>query len=98
MRSLRGAMLVALVGVLSASSFTALEAADPNATANPNQKFVKLLNIATGKVLSIDSNDNVEMNLIIAADDSDEIRQWSLIEDGEFLKIVNRKSGQFLDV
>src|SRR5262245_52887076 len=83
-----------------ALSVLAIRSAELGGTAedNPNQKFIKLVNIASGKVLSVDPNDNAEMSMLITADDTDELRQWTLVNDGEFIKIVNRKSGQLLDV
>jgi hypothetical protein len=69
-------------------------------SASAAEKYVKLVHVDTGKVLSIegDSDDN-EAKAVIAKDDAaNKSQQWQLVKDGEFYKIVNRKSGRVLDV
>jgi hypothetical protein len=63
------------------------------------EKYVKLVHFDTGKVLSIEGNsDDNEAKAVIAKDDDSKSQQWQLVKDGEFYKIVNRKSGRVLDV
>ena len=70
------------------------------AAAAEEAKYVKLLNVNTGRVLGVtDDSDDNEARAIIAKDEpANKSRQWQLVKDGEYLKIVNRKSGKVLDV
>lgn len=63
-------------------------------------KFVKLRHAETGKVLAVagGSDDDLAEVVLAKEDDKDQSQQWTLEKDGEFLKIVNRKSGKVLDV
>lgn len=62
-------------------------------------KVVKLVHVATGKVLAV-ADDSVEAGarVVLAKDEANEARQWRLEKDGDHLKVVNRKSGKVLDV
>src|SRR2546421_9813849 len=63
------------------------------------EKYVKLIHVDTGKVLSIEGNsDDNEAKAVIAKDDGSKSQQWQLVKDGDYYKIVNRKSGRVLDV
>src|SRR3954470_22684951 len=69
------------------------------AAAAEEAKYVKLLNVNTGRVLAVtDDSDENEARAVIAKDEPNKARQWQLVKDGQFLKIVNRKSGKVLDV
>ncbi|OWK38028.1 RICIN domain-containing protein [Fimbriiglobus ruber] len=62
-------------------------------------KFVKLLNVETGKVLAIaDNSTEASAKAVLAKDGDSESLQWKLERDGNFLKMVNRKSKLVLDV
>jgi len=63
-------------------------------------KYVKLLHVSTGRVLAVtDDSDDNEARAIVAKDEpTNKSRQWQLVKDGDYLKIVNRKSGKVLDV
>lgn len=83
---------LALIATLSLT-FAAAAAAE-------EAKYVKLLHVNTGRVLAVtDDSDDNEARVIIAKDEpANKSRQWQLVKDGEYLKIVNRKSGKVLDV
>jgi len=62
-------------------------------------KYIKLVQADTGKVLSIaDNSDENEARAVLAKDDGSKSQQWKLEKDGDYYKIVNRKSGKVLDV
>jgi hypothetical protein len=63
-------------------------------------KYVKLLHVNTGRVLAVtDDADDNEARAVVAKDEpANKSRQWQLVKDGDYLKIVNRKSGKVLDV
>lgn len=62
-------------------------------------KYVKLVNVETGKVLSVtDNSTDAGAKAVLAKDDGDESQQWKVEKDGDHLKIVNRKSSKVLDV
>ena len=64
-----------------------------------DEKWVKLVHVDTGKVLSIDSgSDDAGAHAVLAKDENSKSQQWNLVKDGDHLKIVNRKSGKVLDV
>src|SRR5262245_39734151 len=61
--------------------------------------FVKLVNVATGTVIGIgDDGSEDGAKAILANDGKNEAREWKVTEDGDFIKLVNRKSRQALDV
>ena len=61
--------------------------------------YVKLGHVDTGKVLAIaDSSDDTGANAILAKDDGSIAQQWRFEKQGDYYKIVNRKSGKVLDV
>jgi Ricin-type beta-trefoil lectin domain-like len=63
-----------------------------------DEKFVKLV-LADGKVLSVaEFSDEAGAPVVVAADGDSKAQQWQVVEDGKFLKLVNRKSGKVLDV
>lgn len=85
---LRSVLVGAFVLSLAVSSQAAQEA-----------KFVKLVHVATGKVLAlVDDSEEGGARTVLAKDEAKPERQWKLEKDGEHLKIVNRKSGKVLDV
>jgi hypothetical protein len=62
-------------------------------------KYVKLVNVSTGKVLAVaDNSDEAGAKAVLAKDDGGKGQQWKLEKDGDHYKIVNRKSGKVLDV
>jgi hypothetical protein len=61
-------------------------------------KFVKLV-LADGKVLSVaDDSEEAGAQVVAVKDGDSKAQQWKVVKDGEFLKLVNRKSGRVLDV
>jgi hypothetical protein len=62
-------------------------------------KYVKLVQPDGGMVLAIaNGSDENEAKAVVAKDDNSPSQQWRLVPDGDFVKIVNRKSGKVLDV
>jgi hypothetical protein len=62
-------------------------------------KYVKIVNVNTGKVLAlVDDSDEAAARATLAKDEANTARQWKLEKDGDHLKIGNRKSGKVLDV
>ena len=62
-------------------------------------KYVKIVNVDTGKVLAVtDDSEDAGARAVLAKDEANKARQWQLVKDGEHLKIVNRKTGKVLDV
>ncbi len=62
-------------------------------------KYVKLVNVSTGKVLAVaDNSDEAGAKAVLAKDDGSKGQQWKLEKDGDYYKVVNRKSGKVLDV
>jgi galactan endo-1,6-beta-galactosidase len=63
------------------------------------EKYVKIVQVDTGKVLAVaDDSDEAGARAVVARDGDGKAQQWRLVKDGEFYKIVNRKSGKVLDV
>jgi hypothetical protein len=63
-----------------------------------DEKFVKIA-LADGKVLSVaDDSEEAGAQVVVAKDGDSKAQQWKVVKDGEFLKLVNRKSGRVLDV
>ena len=63
------------------------------------RKHVKLVHADTGKVLAIaDNSDDAGANAVLAKDDGSLAHQWRFEKQGDYYKIVNRKSGKVLDV
>lgn len=63
-----------------------------------DEKYVKLV-LADGKVLSVaDESDDAGAQVVAAKEGDSRAQQWQIVEDGKFLKIVNRKSAKVLDV
>jgi hypothetical protein len=71
-----------------------------SASASADDKFVRLVNVDSGKVLGVkDDSDENETNAVLAKpDDKNKSQQWKLVQDGKHYKLVNRKSGKVLDV
>jgi hypothetical protein len=68
------------------------------APAQGEEKFVKIA-LADGKVLSVEGDsEEAGAQVVVAKDGDSKAQQWKIVEDGKFLKIVNRKSGKVLDV
>lgn len=62
-------------------------------------KYVKLVHVATGKVLGIENDaGDAGGKAVLAKDEAKKARQWKLEKDGEQYKVVNRESGKVLDV
>jgi hypothetical protein len=69
------------------------------ATATAQDKFVKIVQADTGKVLAVaEDSDDAGARAIVARTGDSKAQQWQLVKDGAFYKIVNRKSGKVLDV
>src|SRR5262249_3708040 len=63
-------------------------------------KFVRLVNVETGKVLAVkdDSDENESPTVLAKLDEKNKGQQWKIEQDGKFLKLVHRTSGKVLDV
>jgi len=84
-------LLLALAGVLALAMAPWVAAQD--------SRYVKLVHVDTGKVLSVtDDSDEAGAQTVLVADGDGKARQWQLVKDGDFYKLVNRKSGKVLDV
>ena len=65
-----------------------------------DEKFVRLVNVDTGKVLAVaDDSDEAGARAVLAklAEDN-KAQQWEVKKDGNHFSLVNRKSGKVLDV
>ncbi len=62
-------------------------------------KYVKLIHVATGRVLAVqhDSADPAA-RIVLAEDEDNKARQWIFEPDGDDFRVVNRQSGKVLDV
>jgi hypothetical protein len=75
---------------------TALAIAAP--TRAGEDKFVKLA-LADGRVLSVaDDSDDAGAQVVAVKDGDSKAQQWQVVADGQFLKLVNRKTAKVLDV
>jgi hypothetical protein len=69
------------------------------AAAAQDAKYVKIVNVETGKVLALtDDSEDAGARATLAKDEANQARQWKIEKDGEHVKIVNRKTGKVLDV
>jgi hypothetical protein len=97
-RSILGSA-VALAAFITPSLFAADEVATRKSDDVAQSKYVKLVNVGTGKILGVDSDsEDDEAAAMVTKDSGSTARQWRLEKDGEFLKVINRKSGKVLDV
>lgn len=63
-----------------------------------DEKFVKIT-LGDGRALSVaDDSEDAGAQVVVAKDGDSQAQQWKIVEDGKFLKLVNRKSGKVLDV
>ena len=71
-----------------------------SAPALGDEKFVRLVNVDTGKVLAVaDDSDEAGARAVLAKLDKDnKAQQWELKKDDKHIALVNRKSGKVLDV
>jgi hypothetical protein len=80
------------VAVIACGLFVAQAAAQ-------DAKYVKLVHVETGKVLAIvDNSDEAGDKAVLVKDNGSKAQQWKFEKDGDFYKIVNRKSEMVLDV
>jgi hypothetical protein len=63
-----------------------------------NAGYVKVLHVGTGGWLSAADDTGLRGGRIVLKDEAGLARQWKLEKDGDYFKIVNRKSGRVLDV
>ncbi len=70
------------------------------ASARDDDKFFRLVQPGTGKVLSIaEDSEEAGAQAVVAKPDSKNLgQQWKLDKDNGFYKITNRKTGKVLDV
>jgi hypothetical protein len=70
------------------------------ATATAADKFVRLVNVETGKVLAVegDSDEDEARTVLAKPDNENKAQQWEVKADGKHFSLVNRKSGKVLDV
>jgi len=67
--------------------------------ARADDKYVKLVQADTGKVLAVaDDSEDDGARAVVARDEKNKSHQWKLEKDGDYYKLVNRKSGKVLDV
>jgi hypothetical protein len=87
-RYLLAAFAVAMVGVPTA------------ARDDKDAKYVKLVQVSSGKVLAIaDDSDEAGARAVVAKDDDkSQAQQWKVDLDNGYLKLTNRTSGKVLDV
>jgi hypothetical protein len=84
--------LIPVAAVILSLTFAITVAAD-------DAKYVKIVNVNTGKVLAlVDDSEEGGARATLAKDEANPARQWKLEKDGDQLKIVNRKTGKVLDV
>lgn len=71
-----------------------------SASAAADDKFVRIVNVDSGKVLSVkdDSEEGGARAVVAKLDEANKSQQWALEKDGAVYKLVNRKSGKVLDV
>jgi hypothetical protein len=75
--------------------FVALAIAAPG---RADEKFFKIA-LADGKVLSVaEDSEEGGAQVVVVKDGASKAQEWKIVEDGKFLKLVNRKSGKVLDV
>src|SRR5712671_3624694 len=90
-RSMSKPLLAILITSIALIPTRASNADKPD---KPPEKYVKLVNAPTAKVLSIADNSEVdEAKAVLAKDDNSQSSHWQIIKDGDHLKLVNRKSG-----
>src|SRR5262245_14649151 len=64
-----------------------------------DSRYVKVVHDDTGKVLAIADISNEDgARAVLAKDGGGKGQQWRIEKGGDFLKLVNRKSGKVLDV
>jgi hypothetical protein len=70
------------------------------APARADDKFVRLVNVDTGKVLAVtdDSEESGARTVLAKLDEDNKAQQWEVKKDGKHFSLVNRKSGKVLDV
>lgn len=62
-------------------------------------KWIRIVHKESGKVLGIhEDNPNAGGKTVLVKEDSSEFQQWKIEKAGEYLKIINRKTGLVLDV
>jgi hypothetical protein len=68
--------------------------------ASADDKYLRLVNVDSGKVLSVkdDSEEGGARAVLAKLDGDNKAQQWKLEKDGATYKLVNRKSGKVLDV
>ena len=82
--------LLTVACLLSATGGT--EAQDPN-------RYYRIKNVNSKKVLSVDDKGKDEGDRIIQVVPADsDLQQWKFVKSGDYFKIVNRKSGLALNV
>jgi hypothetical protein len=76
-----------------------LAAALTNAQTAQEPPWVKLVHSDTGKVVSVaGKSEEPAARVVLDKDDGSEFQQWKFVKDGNYSKVVNRKTGQVLDV
>ena len=72
---------------------------EPLVRQTPAARYVKLVHVATGKVLAVEHDSAVaEAWIVLAENQMNNARQWKFEQDGDYYKVVNRHSGKVLDV
>src|SRR5262249_43487414 len=61
--------------------------------------FVKLVNVASGKVLAIAGDSDMDRTeAVLGSDEKNQTREWKIVQDGEFFRILNRHNSKSIDV
>ncbi len=70
------------------------------AAAADEEKTVRLVHVATGKVLAIadESSDLGARAVVVKENPKSDAQQWTIAKDAGFLKLTNLNSGKVLDV
>jgi hypothetical protein len=86
--------------ILLVATACALIAVPTIARDDTDGKYYKLVQVDSGKVLSIaDNSEEATARAVVAPDEpKNQSQQWKLEKDGNYYKLTNRKSGKVLDV
>lgn len=85
---------------LAAFALAGFAAAEDKKDEKVAEPVVKIVHVDSGKVLGVaDDSDEAAAKCVLAKDeDGKDARRWKLVKDGDWLKLVNVKSGLVLDV
>ena len=61
-------------------------------------EYITVVQVSSGKAVGLDGDDAGARAVLAKADPADQRQQWQAVKDGDYLKLVNRKTGKVLDV